>query len=672
MSRTSVWFTSAIMLAALLAGLYARLKGLNFWPLAEDEFFMARAMSSIVESGSPYQVCENAGHYLRGLSYQYVSAALAWFGVAPTSALRGVAVAANLVAVPAVYLLAVRVGDRGARSDQYVSLLGGRELTGRYSPGQLIGPLAVVLFMLSLWEVEFARFARMYAPFQAIFLWYCVALHAAIVDRSTRATYLALALSLLGVVTWEGGVFLLAANLLLVFYRPQPFSWRLAGVVVVALAAGYRYLRGGQSLGQDRLPTDVEAANAVQVHFAGPVTLLPSLSSWWSVACFALVALVALALLVRVWRPSGLQWTAKATISCTLLFALANQFLLVGATLLIAPLVGWLTGEDLRRVGIGYLAGVVLMALGWGLGYGLGSTQWWALFGDMQPEEATRKLAVALFKFPNIYDGLAFPWMSAMPRGAVSMVLSVVLALALVWPRNTTYPSARLLLALSCCAVAFIGVLATQYSSTRYSFFVTPLLMIFVALAIERIASLAPNRLRALAGWGLLGLFMLWSEDYSWRHLLQIDSFEYNYRVHARDADHFYAREDYRSPAQYVNERLRPQDVVISSVVPSYWYLQRQDYHYAHYQSGEFERISCDRGQSEKWTRKPLLYRTEALDEVVRATSGTAWLLLPAAAREDDEHIDHALAMAYEGALAFTSKDEAVDVYAITTEALPR
>ncbi len=668
MSRTGVWFTSLIMLAALLAGLYARLKGLTAWPLAEDEFFMARAMSSILESGTPYKVCEAAGHYLRGLSYQYVSASLAWLGLAPVSALRTVSVIANLVAVPAVYLLAVRVGDRGARSDQYVRLLGSGEVTGRYSPGQLIGPLAVALFALSLWEIEFARFARMYAPFQAVFLWYCVALHAAIVDRSTRAAWLALALSLLGVVTWEGGVFLLAANLLLVFYRPQPFSWRLALVSGLALAVGYRYLRAGQSLGEGRLPTDVVATNAVQVQFAGPVTLVPTLSSWWSLACFALLSAVAIALAVRILRVTGLTWAAKTAVVLALVFALANQFLLLGAVLLMAPLVGWLSGEDLRRIGVGYLAGFMLLALLWWLGYGLGSDQWWPVFADMQADESKRKLAVALFKFPNIYDALAFPWMSAMPRGAVSMVMSVVLGLALVWPRTSAYASARLLLTVSCCAVAFIGVLATQYSSTRYSFFVAPLLMIFVALAIERIASLAPHKMRAFAGWGLLGLFMLWSEDYSLRHLLHIDTFEYNYRQSARDADHFYAREDYRSPAQYINEQLQPQDVVVSAVVPASWYLQRQDYHYSNFQSGEFERISCDRGQREKWTRKPLLYRVDALGDIVQSTAGTTWLLLPGAAREADDHIDHGVAAQFADALVFTSPDKAVDVYAIKPE----
>jgi len=32
--------------------------------------------------------------------------------------------------------------------------------------------IATVLVSLSLWEVEFGRFGRMYAPFQAQFLWY--------------------------------------------------------------------------------------------------------------------------------------------------------------------------------------------------------------------------------------------------------------------------------------------------------------------------------------------------------------------------------------------------------------------------------------------------------------------------------------------------------------------
>ncbi len=59
-----------------------------------------------------------------------------------------------------------------------------------------------------------ARFARMYAPFQSIFLWYLVFFLRYTVDRERSALMPMVLLSILGVFTWEGGAILGVANLL--------------------------------------------------------------------------------------------------------------------------------------------------------------------------------------------------------------------------------------------------------------------------------------------------------------------------------------------------------------------------------------------------------------------------------------------------------------------------
>ena len=74
--------------------------------------------------------------------------------------------------------------------------------------GKNVGLLAVAILAYIVWEVEVARFGRMYAPFQALFLWYLVFFLAYTLDRQRRALLPMLILSVLGVFVWEGGVFL--------------------------------------------------------------------------------------------------------------------------------------------------------------------------------------------------------------------------------------------------------------------------------------------------------------------------------------------------------------------------------------------------------------------------------------------------------------------------------
>ena len=76
--------------------------------------------------------------------------ALQYAGLSPELAPRLIAALSSLIALPAVYLLGRRLGGRN------------------------IGLLAVAILAISVWETEVARFGRMYAPFQAIFVWYLV------------------------------------------------------------------------------------------------------------------------------------------------------------------------------------------------------------------------------------------------------------------------------------------------------------------------------------------------------------------------------------------------------------------------------------------------------------------------------------------------------------------
>ncbi len=202
-----------VVAAALLAGLYGRFVGLGLWPLGVDEFYISRSIDNILRTGLPGFSC--GGYYNRGVLYQYWVAGVRLFGLTPELAGRSVAAVCSLAVLPAAYLL------------------------GRRIHGSLTGCLAVIILSVSIWEVEMARFARMYAPFQAVFAWYLICYLRYIADPRRSAFVWMVALSVIGALTWEGGVLLAVGNLLAVVLargheRLQPIDWkRLAGLVVL-------------------------------------------------------------------------------------------------------------------------------------------------------------------------------------------------------------------------------------------------------------------------------------------------------------------------------------------------------------------------------------------------------------------------------------------------------
>src|SRR3984885_12113067 len=189
------------VVACVCCGIAARFAGLGRWPLAVDEYYFSQSVRNVLHFGIPQYAC--GGFYTRGLLLQYVAAALQLAGFSPELAPRIISAGSSLVALPAVFIVGRRVG------------------------GKNIGLIAVAIMAVSVWEVEIARLGRMYAPFQALFLWYLVFFLAYVVDRQRKALAPMLALSAVGVLLWEGGVLLALTNMLPPFIKNP--SGRLRG-----------------------------------------------------------------------------------------------------------------------------------------------------------------------------------------------------------------------------------------------------------------------------------------------------------------------------------------------------------------------------------------------------------------------------------------------------------
>src|ERR671918_668802 len=134
-----VWvLLTLLLLAAGALGLYARLDGFGARQL--DKYYTARSVEFILESGLP--AYKGEGYYLRGPIVQYLMAASAWLFGATEFAYRLPALIFNLLSIPLAYI--------------YV----------RRHAGVAVAAAVALALLVSSWHVEFARFARMYAPFQ--------------------------------------------------------------------------------------------------------------------------------------------------------------------------------------------------------------------------------------------------------------------------------------------------------------------------------------------------------------------------------------------------------------------------------------------------------------------------------------------------------------------------
>ena len=200
-----------IISIVVLIGIYIRLKGLGKWPLALDEYYIIQSAENILKNGLPQFI--NGGYYDRGIILQYLIAPLLSLGIKPELAGRIFPLLSNLIAIPALYLIAKKVGN------------------------QLIATIAVVIFSFSIWEIEFARFARMYAPFQAIFLWYIYFILRDIGGKRFSNFKWLLILSLLSIFVYEGSIFLVLLNFIpFILYRKINYKYLVSSIFVFILS----------------------------------------------------------------------------------------------------------------------------------------------------------------------------------------------------------------------------------------------------------------------------------------------------------------------------------------------------------------------------------------------------------------------------------------------------
>jgi hypothetical protein len=598
--------------ACICCGVLTRFAGLGKWPLAIDEYYFAQSVQNILHYGIPSYAC--GGFYTRGLLLQYLAALLQLTGASPELAPRLIAALSSLIALPAVFILGRRVG------------------------GTSVGLVAVALMALSVWEVEVARLGRMYAPFQALFVWYLVCFLSYVVDCQRKALAMMLALSVVGVLVWEGGVLLALVNMLPPLIKNPSGRLRrrdwlyLAGTALLFVLV-YRFATADlRSLGAEpTLPADysdigLSSKSPLDAGVAPWATL--HLHPLWMLA--GILPLIASAFaayqIVRLRvRPSALIGLVGA-LACALLqqFELAADIVLI---MLLLSMLEWreLTVRELRP----FFAAILVSAAFWAA-FALSTQDW--LSQTLSPGRVGLLLGYEFVRFPDLVREVAIPWGRTDPILATALLVLLVAASVRAIARPAAVaPAERVLLVLMVCLVLAAAASHPPRHETRYIFFLYPLAII-IALTMVTSATRAIGVRSAYASLFavLLGIggFAL-TEDFQPQHLLDIDSAAVNFRVGLNQWQiaHYHPRSDIRGAAQWLSSNAHIGDVIISSFPGLDFYYPSERFFFMERTDPRYEAWACRAGTVERWGNRPLISSLQDLIAHV-PVNHTAWLLI--------------------------------------------
>lgn len=641
--RLAYWAIALVTAGALVAGLYGRFKGLGTWPLGVDEFYISRSIDNVLRVGLPQFPC--GGFYARGLLYQYAVALLRICGLSPEFASRLVPAISSLAVLPAAYLL------------------------GRRVHGRLVGLLVVIILSVSIWEIEMARFARMYAPFQAVFAWYLVFFLRYTLDRSGKALGAMVALSVIGILTWEGGVFIGLINLLPPLInqkngRLRRTDWAYLTAMtflLVLLVLATRDLRGFATPPALQVTTDNDEPQRDILQLSG---FFISVHDGWLWFLLSLLPVgFAAAALKWIWSLRG-RWLAAFGLTIALLSALLHQFLAAAACLTLLLLLGLVDQREFTvRAARFFRLCIASAAITW-LAF-CAFTGVWAADVASASTLPNKMMAVAhhLLGFPNILEEIVRPWGRVLPLLAIGLALALLsLMLRTIVRRDRHSATSTLLIALVFVVLA-VGATSTDRVETRYTFFLYPLAL---TLALTALASWSAdwlaNRQRALLVTSLAGLTLFGlSEDFQPRHLAQIDSAKVTFRIGMPPliADHYYQRSDTRGAAQWLAAHVRENDIVINSIPNVDAYYHRIDYFFLDADDPRYEAYACHDGTEDRWTDQPLLYTMDSL-RVHRAMGRRLFLVIYP--NQTQTVLTEAKTRGWPAALAWISIDAGINV----------
>lgn len=626
---------------AFAIGIFIRFWDLGGAPLAVDEYYLGRSILNIAERGLPQFEC--GGYYTRGLLLQYMSLPLLQFGASLEFSVRFWPVLASILTIVGVWRI------------------------GRTLGGHQVAAIAVILISLSVWEIEFARFGRMYAPFQAVFVWYIYFQIRHLVNGQSGARWWYLGLSAVAIFIFAGASFLLVLNFLALVWRGK--KWTVLHLVAssILLIFGVKYYSSDfRYLGvtSDSLPPEAGSDSGLSLPINSPV--LPDSPLLLLVAGLLISGLAFWRFrhLIFFRHPATLFWTVAALCLGFGMVGLAAG-LVVAGVLLKLPLPTWQNGSGPLPRPASLVALIVVWAA---LLVGT------FLFSGADLPTSLKNSLRYLFDYPDLYYLIVRPWLGAIPVTTIALTLLAAPVFWMVLRSGRSDDSSdtsvlRYLLGALIILLLLAAFFYQPYAITRYTYFLHPLIAIIAAAGIVEITRRFASRSwsRSLVSLAFLAMLAILAEDYSIRHLANINEPEFRYRTayDGRRSAHYYLRWDFRGAAEYVNSHLRPDDTVIVFDQPLPHYLKRTDGAFVRQGTDIHTLVWACNGTRHLWSNAPLLDRDVEVQEKIDRTKGRVWLVMRTAAVPWLDKLESTLVRQYALTPEFTSQDGHLAVYRI-------
>jgi hypothetical protein len=601
------------VLVAVATGLYARFDDLGGRPLALDEYYFARPVEAIAETGLPG--LPSGGYYPRGILPQYLTAASVLLLDDREFALRLPAALFSLAAVVLAFLFARRF------------------------VGTALGAAVAAALLLSSWHVEFARFARMYGAFQCATLVFLLALHRSWVAAAPwKGRYAPHAVLLVAALCHEMALFLCPLLFVPFLSRVRRGDWARGGgwtyaavsAVAILVVITWTHLDGYfWTLGvTDRYPDGYVPAGTPTFWFPQqPV---------WSVGrggVVDLLILVAPMVLAAIWFASRGALQARPDrrdllLSWILIAVGFHQFAL--AMLFAAALLWRFRVDELFRGRAAFLLATSgLIALGWILFASL-STGW------MQDLWKPRAFETVFLGFPNFFHLTLRPWSRAMPLLGMTLLAALIVTFVARrrWAWNDLAGATPALFA--AYVVACFSVFRAEFSTLRYSYFMYPVLLTVLAMAVSDVTAFLRRwwsvRVVRLTSPAVFAALFFVGEDFNARHLADVAGPAASFRMgpFARFwLDPWVTRVDIRSPAQYVSAVIQaegPAPIVVAYLPHVAYYLRESHGIYLFPGATLFSSHSRNKGTLDLWSGQRLLQTLDAVRDFV-GPSRVVWLI---------------------------------------------
>jgi hypothetical protein len=623
------------LLLAVAYGIFARLYNLGRWELTIDEYYLVKSIESILENGLPSFGC--GGYYERGLLQQYLTAPLIAYFDNTAFAARIPPALANILAIPVMFKLAEKV-----------------------SQSRVIAAVVTGLFALSLWEIEFARFARMYSFFQLVFILQLYWLVEIIIeDRIDRYKYL-LATTALGIFIYQGVIFSLVLCTLPIILRTNRIKLaHLVGLAIATVLIAIRTKIHFRNLfAEPRYPAEYTSGSSGKLPIYIPEFMLVDATAAW-VLMATVIAGIILGLLVLQTRKQHFNIWQGVVMAAIFICAALHQFALALMLAIISTCFG-----IFKDRGWYFLRLCLWIVVPLGI--------FWLLLGIIGLELGIPDTIRQMIRYPSVYWNVLVPFFVAVPRD--SLIFFPILLLGAVWLVLKTTASGKisapsLLLGVSLMLLVAQSAFITPQNPTRYSFFLYPCLLLLFVYFCVRLPTVfqLPSRLQQSLSIGLILTFVLVSENYNPRHLLNVSSAEYNFRkpYQLYLQFHFYQRYSYADVAEFVNNNLEDGDQVIATTPVIDYYLDQLDFSYRDITTRWFQETSACSGTRHIWSHSPLIYAQEHLLEQVANGQRNTWIITGENGKGFQGPEDKFISSHYQQYLTFTGQDSQLKVYKI-------